>query len=363
MQVTMKIFFLNLFLILHFLFLFFCSPKLKKDSDTSNLLILMQLLKMNSANEEANSSNSLPDTGQTLCYNATVQQTCPVSGFPNQDAELDSGIQLSQTDSSQTVTDSKTKLVHTKCALGLSGSNCTTGSATTYNWINASTACTNHSLASKTWRLPSIKEINYITNFGKDSPALDTAFFTNANYVNFWSSDSTDATNAWYSEIQSGYLNPNQAKGTLFTAICVSGSSITPSTYTDNSDQTISDNMYKLDWTKCSAGLSGSNCSTGSATNHTWAQSLQYCDNLTLAGKSDWRLPNIRELYSLVVISNTPKINSSFFPNTPTVIRHFSSTTVTATPANAWGIDFSDGIQDNNVGKTTVGVTKCVRQR
>jgi hypothetical protein len=91
---------------LNFLFLFFCSPKLKKDSDSTNLLILMQLLRINSANDEANSSTSLPDTGQTLCYNATVQQPCPVSGFPNQDAEIDSGILLNQTDSSQTVTDS-----------------------------------------------------------------------------------------------------------------------------------------------------------------------------------------------------------------------------------------------------------------
>jgi hypothetical protein len=32
----------------------------------------------------------------------------------------------------------------------------------------------------------------------------------------------------------------------------------------------------------------------------TWCDALTYCENSTLAGHSDWRLPNVRELHSVV---------------------------------------------------------------
>ena len=32
----------------------------------------------------------------------------------------------------------------------------------------------------------------------------------------------------------------------------------------------------------------------------TWQNALKYCDNLNLAGHSDWRLPNVKKLQSLI---------------------------------------------------------------
>ena len=33
---------------------------------------------------------------------------------------------------------------------------------------------------------------------------------------------------------------------------------------------------------------------------YTWQAALKYCENLELAGQTDWRLPNMRELQSIV---------------------------------------------------------------
>lgn len=69
--------------------------------------------------------------------------------------------------------------------------------------------------------------------------------------------------------------------------------------FTDNGDNTITDNMTGLIWWK----------NVGSPT--TWFGALNNCDNSTLAGRSDWRLPNVRELRSLFAdystsLENTP---------------------------------------------------------
>ena len=43
----------------------------------------------------------------------------------------------------------------------------------------------------------------------------------------------------------------------------------TTKNYTDNTDETIKDNITGITWQKCSAGLSGANCTIGSATTYT----------------------------------------------------------------------------------------------
>ena len=48
-----------------------------------------------------------------------------------------------------------------------------------------------------------------------------------------------------------------------------------------------------------------------------WDSAIDYCNNLVFAGHEDWRLPNWRELESLVDVGEyDPAINSAYFPNT-----------------------------------------------
>jgi len=73
-----------------------------------------------------------------------------------------------------------------------------------------------------------------------------------------------------------------------------------------------------LMWKRCLEGMNGEDCTIGTATLHTWQAALQFADVHSFAGYEDWRLPNIKELMSIVELScSNPAINLSVFPNDP----------------------------------------------
>ena len=65
--------------------------------------------------------------------------------------------------------------------------------------------------------------------------------------------------------------------------------------FIDNHDGTITDLATGLMWTQ-----------TDSPKAMNWQQALAWCENLTAAGHSDWRLPNIKELQSIVDYDRAP---------------------------------------------------------
>jgi hypothetical protein len=62
---------------------------------------------------------------------------------------------------------------------------------------------------------------------------------------------------------------------------------INPPSLTDNGDGTITDNNTGLMWQKTDGG------------EMTFGNAVTYCQNLTLSGCSDWRLPTGNELFSI----------------------------------------------------------------
>jgi len=60
--------------------------------------------------------------------------------------------------------------------------------------------------------------------------------------------------------------------------------------FVDNNDGTITDKATGLMWQKADDGVS-----------RDWENALLYAENLNLAGYSDWRLPNAKELQSIVL--------------------------------------------------------------
>lgn len=66
----------------------------------------------------------------------------------------------------------------------------------------------------------------------------------------------------------------------------------------------VKDNTTGLIWTRCSLGTDDRpiydfDCE-GTRKRYTWEEAVRACENLKFEGRSDWRLPNIKELQSIV---------------------------------------------------------------
>ena len=86
----------------------------------------------------------------------------------------------------------------------------------------------------------------------------------------------------------------------------------------DNGDGTITDLKTGLMWKQCLEGLSGTNCTEGNAKIYNWQEALQLAESANtdggFAGYTDWRLPNVKELLSIVEHKcSSPSINLTFF--------------------------------------------------
>lgn len=118
----------------------------------------------------------------------------------------------------------------------------------------------------------------------------------------------------------------------------------------DNGNGTVSDSKTGLMWKKCPEGLSGSSCESGNASNFNWQQALEQpgvVNSIGFAGFTDWRLPNIKELISIVEEQcYDPAINLNRFPGT--ISSGFWSASALSIDASrwAWFVNFDRGTAD-----------------
>jgi hypothetical protein len=113
--------------------------------------------------------------------------------------------------------------------------------------------------------------------------------------------------------------------------------------YTNNNNGTVTDKDTGLMWKQCVEGVSDNACGTRTATTHTWKDALVLAKNSSFAEYSDWRIPNIKELHSLVTQNCfDPVINKNLFPNNP-VVTMWSSSPSVGNSNKAWYLDFKYG--------------------
>lgn len=156
-------------------------------------------------------------------------------------------------------------------------------------------------------------------------------------------------------------------KTTKVTAVyaAVSGSSSgEKSKYVDNGDGTVTDNVNNLMWQQAASaeyynwyGSAGVYDATANP------DSIDACGPLALAGYSDWRLPTIDELKTLIKEDATPKIDTAFFPRAAdeAYMTYWSTTPLQSSTTCAWYINFNFGSVINS-NKQYGDHVLCVRE-
>ncbi|MBM4388091.1 MAG: DUF1566 domain-containing protein, partial [Deltaproteobacteria bacterium] len=234
-----------------------------------------------------------------------------------------------------------TGLVWMKCTYNADLTGCTGDPFPNYrkDWQGAKDYCEGLEFAGKDdWRLPGIYELITIVNYGKTGPAIDSTYFPNTMVTNwYWSEDvdSGDSARAWIVSFLSGIAYTQIKKETnnepLGYVRCVRGDELDTQQFMDNGDGTVTDNGTGLMWLQeAQDGL-------------IWSEALKYCEDLKFAGYTDWRLPDIKEMASIIDFSKVyPAADKNFFPDTLGVV-YFSSTTNLQVAQNVFCAYFHTG--------------------
>lgn len=208
------------------------------------------------------------------------------------------------------------------------------------NWVNTGAYCSNLSLGGHdSWRLPTIKELEMLVDYSRN-PTIDS-IFQNIALGYYWSSSTYAeySTRTWGIEFSSGTTDPRLRSGSYSEkefVRCVRGVSSYASTYVRNADtQTVYDSQTNLTW---------HDDSNASSQDLNWSNAINYCENLNFAGQTDWRLPNINELHSIIDYARIPAFDSIF--QNVALDFYWSSTTLSneTWPEMAQGVSFQGNI-------------------
>ncbi|MBU2936459.1 MULTISPECIES: DUF1566 domain-containing protein [Pacificibacter] len=325
----------------------------------------------------------LTDTGQDACFDNKAEIACPAAGeaFAGQDAQFTATPQSFTDNGDGTISDNVTGLVWQQVP-----------SEERLGWQAAQDYCEALEFAGRdNWRTPNLKELFGISDFSSGWPYIDTSVFT-LNGADkdqqFWSSNfyyvgttHGGAASAFGVNHVTGHIKayPAETPGDMpefeqtaetegaggpetgenntagpaeFGKLvrCVSGDEIGKNVFTANGDGTVTDAATGLMWAAADAGE-----------DMDWQSALAYGSAAELAGYDDWRLPNIRELQSIVDYSGVfPAIDAEVFSWTEANRYYWSSTSAYFSPTDpehyyAWYVAFgyapgSDGEDIHGAG-------------
>lgn len=144
----------------------------------------------------------------------------------------------------------------------------------------------------------------------------------------------------------------------------IAGAKVAPK-YTVGTEA-VTDEVTKLVWQRHMPARPVPGCArTGGSCSHD--EATAYCDQLTLAGASDWRLPSKIELESLQDDSLRSGVGVNYrldasFTTTPGSYRVWTSSPIAADPQSHWAVDFVDGFSLTTTSTSGEGVMpRCVR--
>ncbi len=272
---------------------------------------------------------TLVETGQGFCYNSDGEKIdCPAAGeaFYGQDAQF-TGAAFDFTDNGDgTVTDNVTGLTWEQ-----------TPDSGPSSWPQAQEYCEALSLGGQDdWRMPSLKELFSISNFSAGWPYLDQTYFdlTTTDSISkdeqYWASDYYVGQTA-----EGGYdaaFGVNHATGHIkaYPALvtgpmgkyvrCVQGDDYLINDFVDNGDGTITDEATGMMWTQADSGEGMD-----------WEAALAYAqaqNEANYLGHNDWRLPDVKELQSIVDYDYAPDAEDAAYDG-PAINPMFSVSEIT----------------------------------
>ena len=305
------------------------------------------------------------DTGQTNCYNdsAVISPPAPGQPFYGQDGNITGKQPAYRNNGEGTISDLNTGLMWVQSR----GTNQLMWAAAVANVTN----CTVGGYAD--WRVPTIKELYSLTKFtGQNGfgftstagyiPFIDTNYFgfaygsgTSTN-VGSRVIDAQDwSANAYVSTVMGGQaatfgfnFTDGRIKGypqssSNYVRYVRGNTSYGVNNFINNGDGTISDKATLLMWARNDSG-SGMDWSNALA----WAQAANASNYL---GHNDWRLPNTKELQSIVDYTRSPDTTGSAAINAmfnctgitneagqPDFPWYWTGTTLLSSPSNPDGV-------------------------
>jgi hypothetical protein len=320
-------------------------------------------------------TGKIPDTGQTVCYDYQSVKPCPqISGdYYGQDAcyTINPPSYTKLDSSGNALPDSATSWVMVRDNVtGLiwevkTDDGSIHGKDNRYTWYDSNPATNGGNVGTpgdgtdtedfinvlnaenfgghSDWRLPTIKELVYLVDFGSRLRVIDTDFFPNTLKGSYWSSTPSPYYTSYHTtdRVMSLYFGKGGGGGYGYMTEPSSDLAVravrgrkSSNDLVDNGDGTVTDKDTGLMWQQESAPR------PDPYYDHSWRMALSYCEKLTLAGYTDWRLPTIKELRSIVVLdTHYPFINHLYFPNTANAT-YWSSTTSSVSTGSAWAINF-----------------------
>ncbi|MFM8472226.1 MAG: DUF1566 domain-containing protein [Candidatus Kapaibacterium sp.] len=259
-----------------------------------------------------------PDTGQTISY----------TNVKGEDSDYQINVPAWRVRSAQTAEDKVTGLIWQRT----DGGEMTFDAARKY----ADTLTLD---GEKGWRLPTLLEALSIVSMDRNNPALDTSVFTNTKAEYWWTSQEqpSNTTRVWVTN-SGGGMGPHVKTETISAGgtkkyqarvVKTGMQSVMVEHYTDNGDSTVTDNVTGLMWQRYPARDSVP-----------WETALTRAEDARIAGHDDWRLPNLKDLGSLVDITRNAPAAPLLF--TMQSLRYWTSTAQFKQTANAWFVDFQN---------------------
>jgi hypothetical protein len=197
------------------------------------------------------------------------------------------------------------------------------------------------------WRVPKRRELLSIVDYERNRPAVDTRFFPNTvgflGSAGYWAIEQNRAQSfpLSYATVLFAFGEPSNADGTTGQYVrLVNGTQFPETDFADNGDGTVTDLSTGLTWDKCEWGQAwdaGANecAAVTTSLQMPWREAVRIPNEANVIGhrgQSDWRLPSMKELESLmflnrdrpVILSDT--VPGSVFYNFPRLASYWTST-------------------------------------